>query len=690
MIDTGSEPIEKRLFRNDFILRFNEPNLVTEIRCDFRIKGGRALGPMPQPRMGLQIWSQETRQFVSVLIVIEDNPVALDELSIIRSLEAMILRRLFCRSVVQLDLEHDDSRPEIETKTIRLVKPVTREQEAVIIHPSIFLHIGRIGRIVLITIIRSRNVALLPPVALDLASGTGRPVHRLKMTVGIIGSSRTGNPGSDGIGSPVISLPGVEHRRVQDALSLDGTVRIGRFGNAKLYRLDVQVAVLDGTNYLGWKKAVGNHPLDGLVRRIQFGIERVHLVSDPEGRRLRPVGKLELQCETIFLSALERGNLRRGVLQLVLIRIGAFIRHIRNVLPVIKTVGRIVEADAVTCPVRLSVDIPFLVIGVFLDCVLDGREIVSDGLQVAKEKRLVLMLERARVNRLTPEIEKMTGVLRGKMSAIINDGERIGGRFSFFDKVSGDSTVQRTAEDGVNPKMSKRRVKVLELQEHAVHIRIISRSAVVVRREIHNVRHPDIPSLLTVLVEISQQILDDTVRPVVTGVVLGDAYLDIELSRTVGIEACSVPVPACLLHFVSHKVHEPKNVYPVYPVDFLDGLGLEIHDGLDGMFQIKAEIVRVKEIADKLDIISDVIVNPVNPVSSSFVSEQDNMIVQHVPSKQRSVNRIGQFDFLVSSFVRDGEKRIVVSGKDTDVMVLIRRRLARLGNGQVAVHSTIL
>ena len=392
-------------------------------------------------------------------------------------------------------------------------------------------------------------------------------------------------------------------------------------------RLDIEIAVLDGINHSLRKRAVSDDTMNGLRFLVDLRIHRIRRITNPEGGTLRSVCELEFDSEPIFLSALESGNLGRSVFQLILVRIGTLVLYIRNILPVLEFIIGISERDVTTVTV--------LIVHRLLDGFLDIGEIVTDGLQVAKEQSLVLMTERTGMKRLASEIQKSRGILCSQMSAVINhsDGSVIG--LALLNEISGNSTVQRTAEDGINPEMSERSVEVREFQDNAVRVGVISGATVIERRKIHQVGNPDISSLLPVLVEVSQKILGDTVRPRITGVLFGNVDGHVELGCAVGIETGIVTSPSRLLNLVRHEVHEAKDVFPVYPIDFLDSLRLEIHNGLNRMLQIKIKIAVIKKITDELNVFTNEIIDAVNPVFLLFgiMGEKDDTVVQDIPSE---------------------------------------------------------
>ena len=65
------------------------------------------------------------------------------------------------------------------------------------------------------------------------------------------------------------------------------------------------------------------------------------------------------------------------------------------------------------------------------------------------------------------------------------------------------------------------------------------------------------------------------------------------------------------------------------------------------------------------------------------------MIIQDIPS-DKFPGKIRKGNLLIPAFVGNGQQRVVVLGKNPDIMIFIRGRLRGLRNGKVPVHSLVL
>ena len=73
------------------------------------------------------------------------------------------------------------------------------------------------------------------------------------------------------------------------------------------------------------------------------------------------------------------------------------------------------------------------------------------------------------------------------------------------------------------------------------------------------------------------------------------------------------------------------------------------------------------------------------------VGKEYDMVVEDIPAYEvsKDIHVLSERYLLVSSLVGNRKERVVIPRLYPDVVVLIRRRLACLGNRQVAVHALV-
>ena len=106
------------------------------------------------------------------------------------------------------------------------------------------------------------------------------------------------------------------------------------------------------------------------------------------------------------------------------------------------------------------------------------------------------------------------------------------------------------------------------------------------------------------LVEVGQQILDNAIGTRIAGIGFRNRSRSSKLRGTIGIEICVVAyyriglkvfprskIGSIFYYFLKfrHKVHKPKHMLPVNPIDLLDIIRLRIDDRFDGIFRIETE-----------------------------------------------------------------------------------------------------
>ena len=117
------------------------------------------------------------------------------------------------------------------------------------------------------------------------------------------------------------------------------------------------------------------------------------------------------------------------------------------------------------------------------------------------------MLESSSLHALASQIKKSSGILQFQMSSVIHNYNIVIRRLPFIHKIGNHLSVKTAAEYRINPEMGKGSIQVGESKGDPVIILAVSCASFIQRREIYKIGHPYISSLLTVLVEISKDIL---------------------------------------------------------------------------------------------------------------------------------------------------------------------------------------
>ena len=287
----------------------------------------------------------------------------------------------------------------------------------VVRHPLELIIIGYlIAVVVLVLEIRNHRPIGFPVVALNFTirrSGFG---YDIEMPVCKPGAAGSGYPRRKGISPFIVSLPDIEHRGIDNALCLHAAVSIGGFCDKELYGGEfIPMRIADKCKQLAWQGAFGNNPFQHDMILVNNRIQRVLQIANPECLGTCPVVIGELQCETVFLTALEGCDSGRRIDKLVLIGVVTNILHIRNITGISVLCGsliliiRIDELDAMTFPGRIlnkGCDITISVIEHRpTDNSLQLRIIIlAYRLQVAEEQRLVLVRHCSGHNRETTEV----------------------------------------------------------------------------------------------------------------------------------------------------------------------------------------------------------------------------------------------------------------------------------------------
>ena len=213
------------------------------------------------------------------------------------------------------------------------------------------------------------------------------------------------------------------------------------------------------------------------------------------------------------------------------------------------------------------------------------------------------------------------------------------------------------------------------------------------------------------LVIIRQEILSDTVGSGITRIVFTNRDLNAKFDCAVGIEHCIVR-PGINLIKICDKVHQTKNILPVDPIDLLDLLRLIIDDRFNRVVNAESQVaikdrdiqlvlrrvslawIGIERTTNHVELIlvTDII-NTIDPVNIRIlVSKENDMIIQYIPTDECALDWHirSEHNLLVTTLIRDRKRCFIVPLKDTDIVIFIRRRLARLGNGQVPVHTLIV